>query len=391
MESESFLSSRDYRHLNTSKWVKFAILVIGFSSATFLSLILNCTPYFDKTYPGMSFVFYGSVILRGPSFFILPVLTWLKGVRYGQQIKWSLVILLICFLLSIFASLKWPETLQGFATVLGLYSIAATANMVTQLSIPRVLNYYHSACLPYYYSPGPINVIIGALLGLVLLSESVPSLSYITVFGVFAVINYVSMLIALIMLQRTSYFFKNDMLHAETDENSLSAYIDSARDTSEQFWNMFWLNLVVAVTFKTIIYSLHPPHITKPTWTLMMIILGFSCESLGKGMGRAQFASKLLSVTTWYPWFYTVVVLGFFFLASPNMLAQWYIYIIVLFAVVDFRFGLGITQYATQVNTLKIGDPNSLMMVNISREFGLAAGAILSVGVLWIREYHNTN
>jgi hypothetical protein len=385
LESESFLANRDYRYLNTNMWVKVAFFVLGLTSGAFWSMVLNCTPYFDKEYSGMHFQFYSTVISRSPTLFIIPILTWLKGVRYGQQIKWSLLISLVCLLLSIVVSLKLPETQQGFTIVLVLFGIAATANMNLQLNLPRLLNYYYSSCVPFYYSPGPLCVIIGALVGLILIEEQVPLFSYIFVFGTFATIMFLSMLLVLILLQRSPYFFKNDLLHSTTDDNSVAAYVRAAEDISDEFWRMFWLNFVVGITFKTIIYTLNPPTIPKSSWTLMMILLGFSFESLGKALGRAQIVQKLLAVTEFFPLLYTAIILGFFFLADQNIFSRWYGITCIMFALVEFRYGLGVTHYVTQVNTVKIDDPNSLMMVNISRELGLVAGALVSVLALWVK------
>lgn len=387
LESESFLVNRDYRYLNTSRWIKVAFALLGFVATVFTSLTLNCTPYFDHKYPGMNFVFYSAFMIRLPSSFILPILVGLKKARYSQQLKYSVVVLAICFMLCIFASIKWPESTKGFMIVMGLYAIAATANMSLSVSIPRILNYYHSATVPWYYSPGPLAVIVGSLLGLALLEESVPFSSYITVFATFCIIAYITMIVVLVLLQKSPYFDKNELIHLVADDNSLNAYVRAAEDISGQFWDMLWLNLIVGVTIKSAIFTMHPSFVSKQTWTLAMIMLGLSCESIGKGLGRPAVVVKILSVTSWYPWLYTFVIMGFFFLADQAIITEWYLVIVVFFALVEFRYGLGITQYVTQVNTAKIGDPNAVMMVNLGKELGLLGGAAIGIGLLWLREW----
>lgn len=386
LESESFLVNRDYRYLNTSRWIKVVFCILGFVSSVFMSLTLNCTPYFDNKYPGMNFVFYSAFMTRLPSSFILPLLVGLKSVRYSQQLKYSVVVLAICFILCIFASIKWPDTKEGFMIVMGLYAIAATANISLSVSIPRILNYYHSATVPWYYSPGPMAVIVGSLLGLALLEESVPFSSYIIVFATFATISYIAMIVVMTLLQKSPYFDKNELIHLVADDNSLNAYVRAAEDISVQFWDILWLNLIVGITIKSAIFTLHPSFISKQTWTLAMIMLGLSCESIGKGLGRPAVVVKILSVTSWYPWVYSTVIMGFFFLASKTIISEWYLVIVVLFALVELRYGLGITQYVTQVNTAKIGDPNAVMMVNLGKELGLLGGAAIGIILLWVRD-----
>ena len=236
---------------------------------------------FEFQFKGFLYTFYALLFCNLANLPYPLVLYLMRKMHYKLQVRLSFLISYVCVLWIAGAGLFFPGSRWAFYSILLAQMVSMVFCYAGQNFVTKTLDFYDHSCIPYYYSPVCLWIVLMSLVAIPMSHYKIDPAIQILVPLAFVSFIFFYAYILHNSISATDYYQEKQRISAQIDEHI--TYEDVKTDLSNIFW--YFLMLISCVTaaatiFPSMIAEFRPKGITHMTWVNIISALGNTIYSL---------------------------------------------------------------------------------------------------------------
>ncbi len=387
IENESLLS----KPKSELTWVtRVYFMHIGFVTSVYFYFLLVTMHFFKKQYASFTFSIMSMAAVKLPVFLLVPLVPILSKIKLTIGFISAIWVFLAFLAGSTFMAIRFPNTVQSLAWCLGLQAFGALFVLAAQAISLRSVLFYHYSAVSYFYASAVFGCLSMSGMGIVFSYARVDDHTFVYLMLAVAVASVVSTTVFQVVMQNDAHYARKAEELSRIQQVSLEQLKKSFLVVIEPASVLLLTITLTAITYRTIFYEIGPSSISQGVWINVTNVVVNTLEFVGRSMGDNFRLNTVVHDFHFYPFLYNAIINGLFIWNNKAVFDAYWGLFWPLIILLMFRTGFTVTYYQAKVAAKNPTDSNCLIIGNLSKEAGNALGAVISLGVLALKNYLHT-